>query len=182
MDREYELDLIRKSQHGDAQAFRALVESHQGLAFSIAFRFTREEQESEDIVQEAFIKTWKNIAKYNEEFRFRTWLGKIVTNLCLDYLKSARKKNEAERKLNDEMVLPDRHEAKLEADELRSIIYQLADQLTEKQKAAFILRDLEMLEVEEVCEMLQMTSGNLKSNLYYARLKIKEGLKKIYKD
>jgi RNA polymerase sigma-70 factor (ECF subfamily) len=182
MDQETELNLVQKSLSGDAQSFRLLVEAHQGLAYSIAFRFTRDEQESEDIVQEAFIKTWKSISRYNKEFRFKTWLGKIVTNLCLDYLKSGRIKNKSGEKLNDTMVFSDRHEVKLEADELREIVYQLADQLTEKQKAAFILRDLEMLEVEEVCEMLKMTAGNLKSNLYYARLKIKEGLERIYKD
>lgn len=180
MDPEYELDLIRKSQRADASAFRALVESHQGLAYSIAFRFTREEQESEDIVQEAFIKIWKNLSKYDAAFRFKTWLARIVTNLCLDYLKSARKKNTSKILISEEMNVS--HDHKMESEELKAIVYQLADQLTEKQKAVFILRDLETLEPEEVCSILQMPDGNMKSNLYYARLKIKEGLKKFYKD
>jgi len=168
---------------GDGQAFRQLVEAHQGLAYSIAFRFTRDELESEDIVQNAFIKLWKNLSKYNEEFRFKIWLSKIVTNLCLDYLKSGRKKHTVDQSLSKEiMTLPSHHENKLEEKELRAIVYQLAEQLTEKQKAVFILRDLEMLEVDEVCQALQMTPGNMKSNLYYARLKIKEGLKKCYKN
>jgi len=181
MHREQELDLIHKSQRGNAQAFRALVESHQGLAYSIAFRFTREEQESEDIVQEAFIKIWKNISKHNEEFRFKTWLARIVTNQCLDYLKSARKKSSTQSIIREEMNIS-HNEHKVESDELKTIVYLLADKLTEKQKAVFILRDLETLEPEEVCSILQMSDGNMKSNLYYARLKIKEGLKKIYKD
>ncbi len=180
MDPELELYLIRKSQRGDAKAFRSLVESHQGLAYSIAFRFTREEQDSEDIVQEAFIKIWKNLLKYNEEFRFKTWLARIVTNQCLDYMKSARKKNSSWILIKEEMKFT--NEQKIESDELHAIVYQLAGQLTEKQKAVFILRDLEQMEPEEVCSILQMPDGNMKSNLYYARLKIKEGLKKFYKD
>src|SRR6185295_11025090 len=92
MDPELELNLIRKSIDGDHQAFRQLVESHQGLAYSIAYRFTRDENESEDIVQEGFVKLWRNLSKYNAEYRFKTWLSKIVTNLSLDYLKSGRKK------------------------------------------------------------------------------------------
>ena len=181
MNPAHELNLIRKSQRGDANAFRTLVELHQGLAYSIAFRFTREEQESEDIVQEAFIKIWKNLSKYNQEFNFKTWLARIVTNQCLDYLKSARKKNTTKILISEEMNVSE-HEHKMESEELKAIVYQLADQLTEKQKAVLVLRDLEMMDPEEVCSILQMPDANMKSNLYYARLKVKEGLKKFYKD
>jgi len=180
MDQELELDLISKSVKGDSQAFRCLVESHQRLAYSIAFKFTRDEGESEDITQEAFIKLWKNISHYKEEFRFKTWLSKIVTNLCLDYLKSARRKSKSDEKLSEEMMQTDRLEMKLEADELRDIVYKLAEQLTVKQKAVFILRDLETMEPDEVCQILQMSYGSMKSNLYYARLKVKESLQKYY--
>ena len=183
MDQESELDLIRKSIRGDGQAFRQLVESHQGLAYSIAFRFTRDELESEDIVQNAFVKLWKNLSKYNAEFRFKTWLSKIVTNLCLDYLKSSRRKFVSGTGWSDETTkLSAVPEDKLEEKELRSIVYQLAEQLTEKQRTVFILRDLELLDPEEVCEILKMSPGNMKSNLYYARLKIKEGLTGFYKN
>jgi RNA polymerase sigma-70 factor, ECF subfamily len=181
MDKESELDLIKSARSGNQQAFRLLVEAHQGLAYSIAFRFTRDEKESEDIAQEAFIKIWRNLAKYNGEYKFKTWLAKIVTNRCLDYLKSGRRKYESEKK---EYREPSHRyeENKLEAEELKAIVLQLANQLTEKLKAVFILRDLEMLESEEVCEVLQMSAGNMKSNLYYARLKIKEGLQRFYKN
>jgi len=182
MDQESELDLIKRATRGEGQAFRQLVETHQGLAYSIAFRFTRDEMESEDIVQNAFIKLWTSLSKYNKEFRLKTWLSKIVTNLCLDYLKSGRRKHMTDKSLSDEMPIPSQPENKLEENELKSIVYYLAEQLTEKQRAVFILRDLQMLEVEEVCQVLEMTPGNLKSNLYYARLKIKEGLQKIYKN
>lgn len=179
MDQAVELNLIKKSAEGDHQAFRQLVEAHQNLAYSIAFRFIQDEDESEDIVQDAFVKIWKNLSKYNEEFRFKTWLSRIVTNLCLDYLKSSRAKkilNEKNIKRNEPSISEDQ----LEHDELKSIVFYLADQLTEKQKAVFLLRDLEQLAPEEVCQALQMSAGNMKSNLYYARLKVREGLQKFY--
>ncbi|MGC4022684.1 MAG: RNA polymerase sigma factor [Cyclobacteriaceae bacterium] len=154
-----------------------MVEAHQGLAYSIAFRFTRDENESEDLVQEAFIKIWKNISNYNEEYRLKTWLSKITTNLCLDYLKSSRNKKMTNEAKEQEPFV---HEDKLETEELKNIVLRLAEQLTEKQKAVFILRDLELQTTEEVCQALQMSASNMKSNLYYARMKIKEGLQKIY--
>jgi len=179
MDQAVELNLIKRSAEGDHQAFRQLVEAHQNLAYSIAFRFTQDENESEDIVQDAFVRLWKNLPKYNAEFRFKTWLSRIVTNLCLDYLKSGRKKKimgEKNIKGNEPAISEDR----LEHEELRLIVFRLAEQLTEKQKAVFVLRDLEQLTPEEVCQTLEMSPGNMKSNLYYARLKIKEGLQKFY--
>jgi len=182
MDHEIEINLIRKSVDGDQQAFRKLVECHQGLAYSIAYRFTRDENESEDIVQDAFVKLWRNLSKYNAEYRFKTWLSRIVTNLSLDYLKSGRRRkvlSENNSESKTEIAVQD---DLLEDEELKSIVFRLAEQLTEKQKAVFILRDLEMLTPEEVCETLQMSVGNMKSNLYYARLKIKEGLQKFYKN
>ena len=179
MDQELEENLVRKSAEGDHQAFRQLVESHQDLAYSIAFRFTRNENESEDIVQDAFVNVWKNISRYDSAFRLRAWISRIVTNRCLDYLKSGYKK-----KMVREHDLPEAafEDTQLESEELNSIVLRLASQLTEKQQAVFILRDLEMLTPDETCQALRMSPGNMKSNLYYARLKIKDGLKQYYKD
>jgi RNA polymerase sigma-70 factor (ECF subfamily) len=185
MLQEAELTLIRKAQEADQHAFRVLVEFHQPFAYSLAHRFTGHEEDAEDLVQEAFIKVWKNLGRYNPEFRFKTWLGKIVTNLCLDYLKSGKRKTASRKsEASDRLVMADpvQHDREMEAEELKNIITQLAQQLTEKQRAVFVLRDLEMLTTEEVGAMLNMASGNLKSNLYYARLKIKEGLQKYYNE
>ncbi len=185
MQQEAELNLIRKAKEADSQAFRALVELHQAFAYSLAHRFTGNEDDAEDLVQESFIKVWKNLDRYNPEFRFKTWLGKIVTNLCLDYIKSGKRKTESRKsEASDQLVMADplQHDRELEATELKNIIMELARQLTEKQRAVFVLRDLEMLETEEVCALLDMASGNVKSNLYYARLKIKEGLQQYYQD
>lgn len=68
----------------------------------------------------------------------------------------------------------------LHATELSDLVYRLSNQLTKKQRTVFVLRDLEQLEVNEVCEILDMSAGNVKSNLYYARLYMKEALTKYY--
>jgi RNA polymerase sigma-70 factor (ECF subfamily) len=179
-----ELKIIEKAKAGDPLAFRSLVETYQRFVYSIAFRFTGDDAEAEDLTQECFVKLWKNLARYNAEHQLKSWLGKMITNISLDFLKSARKQNEKNRTMMDERLpIPDPtgSEKELEASELHSLIMKLADQLTPKQRAAFILRDLEMLEVNEVCEMLGINAGNLKSNLYYARLHMKENLLKHYK-
>ena len=184
MHRGAEHDLIKKAADGDHQAFRNLVEFHQSFAYALAYRYTNEEDDAEDITQEAYIKIWKKLDQYDDQFPFKAWLGKIVINLCLDHLKSSKRKHESGKITADTVLAmagsqePGRE---LEATELKTIVYALAEKLTEQQRSAFILRDLEMLSVEEACVMLNQSPGNLKSNLYYARLKIKEGLMTFYK-
>ena len=139
--------------------------------------------DAEDIVQEAYIKVWKNLHRYDYDFRFKTWLGKIITNLCLDVMKSSHRKRQLHP--GDLESLPfatDANESgsELELHELKTIIHRLAASLTEKQRAVFILRDLQQLEPDEVCSMLSISPGNLKSNLYYAREKIKVQLDLYY--
>jgi RNA polymerase sigma-70 factor (ECF subfamily) len=179
-----ERELIDQAATGDYRAFRTLVETFQGFVYSIAFRFTRDEAESEDLTQETFIRLWKNLDRYNAEFKLKTWLGKIVTNLALDHLKSGRKKNEKMRlALHDELNVQshEQPEALWNAHELQQLVLKLSEQLTPKQRAVFVLRDLEQLAVDEVCVILEMSAGNVKSNLYYARLCMKTEIEKYYK-
>jgi RNA polymerase sigma factor (sigma-70 family) len=107
----------------------------------------------------------------------------MITNIGLDYIKSAARKQQMST-VNIESgfeVASTPQESELHAGELQNIILQLADSLTPKQKAAFILRDLEMLDVQEVCDLLDESAENLKSNLYHARKYIRENVLKYYK-
>lgn len=177
-------ELIKMAIAGDIRAFELLIESFQGLVYSIAFRITGNVHESEDIMQETFIRLWKNLEKYNNSLSVKAWVAKIATNLCLDFIKSARHRNEKENesldiphhKLTDELnpVLA------MESNELHSIILKLANKLTPKQRAVFVLRDLEMMEVTEVCKILDMKETQVKSNLYHARLALRADLLNYY--
>lgn len=180
-----ESDIILLAQGGDTRAFRVLVERYQGFAYALAFRFTMETGSAEDIVQEAFIRVWKNLSRYRTEIKFSTWFYTIVTNLCLDYLRSRQGRNR--RNLQDvEHVLQTRSvyaaDTDLHQQELVNAILLLAHALSAKQRAVFILRDLEGLPVEEVCEILSMSAGNVKSNLHHARSFMREKLTQYYHD
>ncbi|MEO7988441.1 MAG: RNA polymerase sigma factor [Chryseolinea sp.] len=180
-----ELNLIEKVQRGDSQAFRKLVEMHQRFAYSVAFRFTGNAADAEDITQEVFIKLWKNLGKYKQGIKLTTWLYQIITNHCLDYLKSASRKNQmkhVEMKLSRQVTDESNHEQQAEDRELLQIVTHLAKQLTPKQQTVFVLRDLEGLSVDEVCKILHMSAEKMKSNLYYARQKIREDLTLYYKE
>jgi RNA polymerase sigma-70 factor (ECF subfamily) len=180
-----ELNLIEKAQRGDSQAFRKLVEMHQRFTYSVAFRLSGNAADAEDITQEVFIKLWKNLGKYKQGIKLTTWLYQIITNHCLDYLKSASRKNQmkhVEMKLSRQVTDESNHEQQAEDRELLQIVTHLAKQLTPKQQTVFVLRDLEGLSVEEVCKILDMSAEKMKSNLYYARQKIREDLTLYYRE
>ncbi|MDZ7722543.1 MAG: sigma-70 family RNA polymerase sigma factor [candidate division KSB1 bacterium] len=82
-------EIIEKAQTGDSIAFQSLVEAHQMFAFRVAFRLLCHEENAHDVVQEAFIRVWKHLEKFNNRKKFSTWLYKIIVNLCYDQMRCA---------------------------------------------------------------------------------------------
>lgn len=177
-------ELIQQAVSGSQQAFRVIVEANQGFVYAVAFRFVNDEHEAEDITQEVFVRLWKNLHTYKPEVKLTTWLYKIVTNRCLDFLKSRHGRQRKNKVEVDKGSLAQDHstpEKEFLQQEFKRIIHEAAEELTPKQKAVFILRDLEGLTPEEVSEALNMSAGNVKSNLFHARQKMTEKLKAYYK-
>ncbi|NJK95913.1 MAG: RNA polymerase sigma factor [Bacteroidales bacterium] len=175
-------DLIHQCRHNNEQAFRELTEMHQAMVFSLAFRIVCNEEEARDIVQETFIRVWKNINRYKPEMKFTTWLFTIAARLCYDKLKSSHRKSvqplNSIKLINDFESL-DNIEASVINSDLAAIITILTDKLTPKQKLVFTLRDIEGLEVNEVETITGMPAAKIKSNLYLARQFIKQQLEKM---
>ena len=164
---------------GDSVAFRKLVESHQHFVHALAYRFLRDADDARDASQEVFVRLWKNMNRYKPEIKLSTWLYRITTNYCLDQIKlRGRKKNS--KIPYDDIADPVYADRELLQKELTSIAMHAAEQLSPKQRAVFILRDLEELTMEEIGDVLEMDAGSVKSNLYYARKKIAERIMKIY--
>jgi RNA polymerase sigma-70 factor (ECF subfamily) len=176
-------ELIQEAVRGNQQAFRAIIEANQGFVYAVAFRFVQDQQEAEDITQEVFVRLWKNLHTYKQEVRLSTWLYKIVTNRCLDFLKSRHgreRKNKVDVDKHQGLTNHTTPEKEFQQRELSWIIHAAANEMTPKQKAVFILRDLEGLSPEEVSETISMSPGNVKSNLFHARKKMTEKLKAYY--
>ena len=174
-------DIINKAGNGDTNAFREIVDEYQAFAYAVSYRFLGNAEDAEDVVQEVFIRLWKNLKNYKPEVKLTTWLYRIIANLCLDFLKSVYGR-QRKNKVDVESILQCTvgSDESMLAKEFNELIQEAAAALTSKQKAVFILRDLEDLSVEEVCGILSMSAGNVKSNLYYARQQMSEKLKKYY--
>lgn len=175
--------LVESALRGDMLAFRCLVERHQTFVYRVAYRLVGTVGDAEDIAQESFIRLWKHLNRYRDEIRLTTWLYKIVTNLCLDFLKSPYNKTRKRTTgVNGFHALTgslpaDQH---LLNEELRLAVERLTAGLSPKQKAVFVLRDLEEVEMDEIARILTMDPGQVKSNLYYARRKVSDMISLYY--
>ena len=173
------IKLIRK---GDQGAFRSLVTTFQQPACRLAFRILGNEEEARDSVQESFIKIWQKIGSFDPAREFTPWMYRIVVNTASDRL----------RKINRHVMIPIERAAKRleimqqgdpaateDNRELAILIKGLADNLPEKQKLVFILRDIEGMASAEVEVIMEMPETSVKSNLYFARKSVRERLLKI---
>jgi RNA polymerase sigma-70 factor, ECF subfamily len=172
-------ELVELSRENDANAFRKLVEAHQSMAFTLAFRLLCDEDDAKDIVQETFIRIWKHLDRYNTAMKFSTWLYSITTNLCFDQLKMAKRR--PIDKLNSQDLLvkfitDENGEQHFINKELAAIIKEMTTGLSPKQKLVFTLRDLEGLEIDEIQTITHMSADKIKSNLYLARQCIRKKL------
>jgi RNA polymerase sigma-70 factor, ECF subfamily len=174
--------IIENCKKGDKQAFKALMLNYSDYVFALAFRILSNDEDARDIVQETFIRVWKNLDRYNAEVKITTWIYKITTNLCLDKLKSHKRKPlnfDHEIEKTAYLLCSENLNDHLDNKQIAELINQMTENLTPKQKIVFVLKDIEGLESEEVEKITGMDNGQIKSNLYYARQQIKNRLIKI---
>lgn len=171
--------LIQDCLSGDQQAFAKLCQEHQKYAFSVALKVINNEEDALEIVQDSFVRVWKNLKNYDSRMKFTTWLYKIVVNLCIDKYRKNKHLPLYTEILPDILTEPMDPEKTLTNKELIETIKALSNQLTLKQKIVFVLSDLEELEPTEIELITGQTRGQIKSNLYYARKSIKEKIEKL---
>jgi len=181
-DQQELIKIIQQIKKGDKIAFRHLVEGYQQYAFRLAFRILHDEEDAKDAVQESFIKIWQKINSYDTDQKFSTWMYKIVTNKSIDRYRAIKQKVEINldeaKKVIEKMQFET--ETILENKEMGQIIGVLADNLPEKQRMIFILRDIQGLNSREVEEILELPPDSVKSNLYLARKAIRGKLIPIF--
>ena len=169
----YEQILIRRCQAGDAAAFEDLLGRYEGLIYNLVRRYFENPTEADDVAQEAMIKIYRRIADFGGHSSFKTWVYRVVTNVCLDALRRRPRKC-----LSLEELGPDEapaHQAAagpeeaLEQAELREILAKLLLQLDVDQRTILILREIEELSYDDITSIMGCSLGTMKSRLARAR-------------
>ncbi len=165
-----EVALLRRCQEGDAEAFRELVERYQRRTYWIAFHMLGNYETAREISQEAFVRVFRNVARFDIRKNFYTWLYQIVVNLSIDRM---RKMSHA-RTVGLETLggiadpLPPPAESGEKAD-LRRRVHGALDRLPPKYKAVLTLRDIQGFSCQEISEIVGCTNATVRWRLHRAR-------------
>lgn len=170
--------LITLAREGDQKAFEALLKKYRNLVYHVMFKMVRNPQEAEDLCQEAFIKAFGALSSFNEEFAFSTWLMKIATNNCIDYLRKRKLRTysiDEPLQYKDEQVqveLPDHDptpDKQLLNEERRKLINDAIQSLPPRYRHVIILRHQEEKSYEDIAEILKLPLGTVKARIFRAR-------------
>lgn len=191
-DKTEETFSLQALQSGDQAEFARVVEAYSGYIYRLALKMVKVPQDAEDILQETFIKAYNAFPKFEGRSKISTWLYRIATNEALMFLRGKRPDpvsvehpypNEEEQtqkplEIVDWCCMP---EDEMLTDEVRQVLAENVDQLSDALKAAFVLRDIERLSTRETALVLDISEAAVKTRLHRARMQLREGLSGYYK-
>lgn len=180
---------VARARVGDHEGFRILVERYQGRAFRVALRVLRDEERARDAVQDAFVKAYASLQRFEGRSSFYTWLYRLVMNVCLDARRRDRSgpvagfagAAEAAQVAGAAIGIgpqplagtPDRE---VERSQLRRAIARAIEALPQGQREALLLREVDGQSYAEIAEALGISKGTVMSRLHYARRKVQREL------
>ncbi len=170
--------IIADALAGHDRAYQRLMDKYHDAIFNFIYRMVRDREQVEDLTQEAFIKAFASLKSFNEEYAFSTWLYKIATNNCIDYIRKKKlqmfsidkpiesKDSDFTFELPDDSYEADRE---LISDQRAVMLNQAIDQLPEKYRLVIRLRHVEERSYEEIARMLKLPIGTVKAHIFRAR-------------
>ena len=178
-----EQELVARAKRGDQDAFAQLVETNQNKIYSLAYRMAGNPEDAADLAQEAFLRAWRTLPSFQGDSSFSTWLYRLTSNLCIDFLRKEKRRKSAVAvaSLDDEESaaptdVPDHRfnpEQELERKELRDAVGQALLKLSDEHRQVLILRELDGLSYAEIAERLNLGEGTVKSRIARARLSLR---------
>ena len=182
-------ELVQRSQAGDHEAFRELVERYQRKIAALALGMLRNREDASDVVQETFAKAYSNLDRFKGDSALYTWLYRIAFNLCVDHQRREARHTTVPLEVDDRggspLPLPegesprdDPFERTRDAEVGRRLDEAIRS-LTPEHRAVILLREIEGLSYEEISHVLQVPKGTVMSRLHYARRQLQARLRGI---
>jgi RNA polymerase sigma-70 factor (ECF subfamily) len=181
MTPEHEKHCIERVLKGDANAFEHLVHAYEKTVYNLALRTLGNREDAEDVTQEAFLKAYRSLDSFRGDSKFSVWLYRIVSNLCLDLLRSRQCKPAQSLTVEDddgeigELEISDEHfspEKLLDRKLTRESVQRGLAALPDDARQILLLRELQGFSYEEIGRILSLESGTVKSRIFRARKRL----------
>ncbi|MBS1736672.1 MAG: sigma-70 family RNA polymerase sigma factor [Bacteroidetes bacterium] len=179
-------EIIQKVINGDTNAFEAIIRKYDSLLYKIARGYRFNHEDSQDLMQDAYINIYKNLRKFESRSSFKTWITRIILNLCYQKRHKPSQGNE-EIEINN---IPEKSigleafsktvEKITENKELGKILENAVHEIPENYRMVFILREVNGLSIAETAEILSLTESNVKVRLSRAKAMLKNEISKTY--
>jgi len=183
--------LVHASKTGDSAAFEELVRRYNSILFRIAQRVTRNREDAQDAVQDAFLNAFQKLSTFQENSAFSTWLIRITINESLTKLRKQRAKRELSMDCDfreEENFLPleipdgaANPEDRLLASEIREILVKTLQMVRPGMRMVFVLHDMEGFSLDQTAEALDLSQSAVKARSRRARLRLREGLRAYFR-
>jgi RNA polymerase sigma-70 factor (ECF subfamily) len=175
-----ETNLIKRAKSGDTSAFEVLVIENQHFVYNLALRMLVNTSEAEDVAQDAFFRAWLSLSKFRQQAKFRTWLYRIVVNLC--YNRFPRLRRELVALVDEDIAdIPDDATevglmASVEADEQHAILHRKIDELPDYYRMLISLRYQGELSYNEIAAITDLPVGTVKTGLFRAKERLRQAV------
>lgn len=171
---------VAQARDGDHEAFRVLVERHSRRMYRLAYRMTGRAEDAEDIVQETFVRAYRQIGRFEQRSDFGTWLYRIAFNCAIDYMRAGPRRESAEPadtldRLASAPSAPSPDDLVYAGQIGRSVQVAL-EGLSAKERAAFLLRHYHGCSIDEICRALNLKSNAAKHSIFRAIRKLRVAL------
>jgi RNA polymerase sigma-70 factor (ECF subfamily) len=172
---------VAKARAGDEEAFRLLVERHSRALFKMAYRMTGNEQDAEDVVQDAFLKAYRSLDRFEDRSQVGSWLYRIAANCAFDVLRRRQRRDSRVESLDAEDVLePEAHgpgpDRLALGGDVRRHVEAALERMSPRERAAFVLRHFEGRSVKEIEAALGIDTTSVKQSVCRAVRKAREVL------
>jgi len=178
-------ELAVRAREGDMVCFETLVTRKTPAVVSLARRIVGSAEDARDVAQMVFLRVWNEIHRYDSRYSLNTWLYRIATNLSIDFLRSSRSRERAHGatlhlvRAREEATAGDATRTAEDA-ELSQLFEAVSGRLSEKQKAAFVLREMQDCETREIAEILGCGESTVRNHLFNARRILRKEMERLY--
>lgn len=173
-------ELIEQIQQGNAQAFAELVERYNRQVAALAYKMVANYDEAADITQIVFVKMYDNVWRYDDSKKFYSWLYRITVNAAIDYMrKHKRHRHESLEDFHETTEASSTSpEAAYRRQQISHFVEEATRSLSDKQRSAFVLRDIEGCDIDEVADSMNVSEATVRWYLHRARTKIRKELRR----